>query len=486
MTRRRTFRAVLLLTPALAAGCAVGPDFLRPGAPEVPRYTEAALERLPAAGNEVRQRLVAGAEVSGTWWKLFRSPELDRVLDLAVANSPTLEAQQATLRQAREQVTAAAGPLFPQLDVTADASRSKGRATATGRGTISNSFSIGPIVGYDLDVFGRTRRAVEQADALAEFQRYQLAAAYLALTGNAVGQALTIASIRAQLAAQEDIVALDRRTLELTRLSFEGGRSARADVLSAESQVASDLTQFPALNQQLAVARHALSVLVGRAPAEWSPPDFDLERLALPEELPLAVPSELVRRRPDILAAEAQLHASSAAVGVATANLYPSFDLSASWTRVAAFPSALFDPTSTIWSLGAGLVAPLFHGGELRANRRAAVAAFEADLALYRDTMLQAFGQVADVLRALEHDAELLEAQRNALVSAEASLALIQESFEVGQASLLQVLDAQRLFQQARLGYARARAQRYLDTAQLFAAMGGAWEAYAPANSPSP
>jgi NodT family efflux transporter outer membrane factor (OMF) lipoprotein len=322
---------------------------------------------------------------------------------------------------------------------------------------------------------------VEQQSALADFQRYELAAAYLTLTGNVVAQAITIASIRAQIEQVNELIALDRRNLELTRASFEGGRSARTDVLSAESQLTADLTQLPPLNQALSVARHALAVLTGRPPGNWEPPDFDLDKLSVPEELPVAVPSDLVHQRPDILAAEATLHASSAAVGVATANLYPNLSLSAAWSRSAASPDALFNPASVIWNIAASLTQPLFHGGTLTAQRRAAVEDFNTDLASYRDTVLVSFGQVADVLRALEHDAELLEAQRTAIEAAQSSLDLIQESYRVGQASLLQVLDAQRLLFQARLGFVRTKAQRLFDTSQLYVAMGGAWTGYAPA-----
>jgi NodT family efflux transporter outer membrane factor (OMF) lipoprotein len=368
-----------------------------------------------------------------------------------------------------------ASGFFPAVELTVDANRARTGITRDGP-TIENDFSYGPFVSYSPDLWGRVRRTVEQAGALAQFQRYQLAATYLTLTGSAISQALNIASIRAQIAQVNELIALDRRNLELTRASFEAGRSARTDVLAAEAQLTADLTLLPPLNQQLAVARHALSVLVGRAPAEWTPPDFELDSFALPEELPVKVPSELVRRRPDILAAEATLQASSAAIGIATANMYPDLTLTGSWSRGGAAPAMMFDSWTTIWNVAAGLTQPLFRGGELLATKRATVEQFNADFASYRDTVLLSFGQVADVLRALEHDAQFLEAQRTAMETAQASLDLTQESYEVGQASLLQVLDAQRLLFQARLGFVRAKAQRFQDTAQLYAAMGGAWE----------
>jgi NodT family efflux transporter outer membrane factor (OMF) lipoprotein len=474
-------RTALLATTLLATGCTVGPDFMRPKPPATASYTPTPLATLPKAGGETQQRLVPGDDVAPEWWKNFNSPELDAVVALAIADSPTLEASRHTLAQARETIVANQGALLPQADLSAEVSRSKARGGSGRNGVIANAYSIGPFVSFDTDVFGGLKRQVEEVTALAEFQRYELGAAYLTLTGNVITQVLNIASIRAQIAEVNGLIALDRRNLDLTNASFQGGRSARTDVLSAESQLTSDLTQLPPLNQQLAVARHALAVLVGHPPSEWTPPDFDLDRLAAPETLPVTVPSELVRKRPDILAAEATLHASSAAVGVATANLYPNLSLSAAWSTGAAAPSALFNPASVIWSIAANLAQPLFHGGTLTAQRRAAVEQFNADLADYRDTVLVSFGQVADVLRALEHDAQLLDAQRTAMNTAQDSLNLVEESYRVGQASLLQVLDAQRLLFQARLGFVRAKAQRLQDTSQLYVAMGGAWTGYAPA-----
>jgi NodT family efflux transporter outer membrane factor (OMF) lipoprotein len=477
----RAFRAALLATTMLAAGCTVGPDFLRPKPPETSGYTTVSLATLPEAGGEVRQRVVVGKPVAPEWWKNFASPELDQVIAYAISDSPTLEASRANLAAARERIVAVRGGLFPQFDASADVGRAKARGAAGRTGVIANTYTVGPFVSFDPDIFGGLKRSVELQSALADFQRYELAAAYLALTGNVVTQAITIASIRAQIEQVNALIALDRRTLDLTRASFEGGRSARTDVLQAESQLTADLTLLPPLNQALSVARHALSVLAGRPPANWEPPDFDLDKLSAPEELPVTVPSELVRQRPDILAAEATLHASSAAVGVATANLYPNLSLSAAWARTAASPDALFNPSSVIWNIAASLAQPLFRGGTLTAERRAAVEDFNADLATYRDTVLTSFGQVADVLRALEHDAQSLQANRTALETAQISADLQEESYRVGQASLLQVIDAQRLLFQARLGYVRTRAQRLFDTAQLYVAMGGAWTDYAPA-----
>lgn len=244
-------------------------------------------------------------------------------------------------------------------------------------------------------------------------------------------------------------------------------------MLTAESQLASDRALLPPLLQQASVARHAIAVLVGKESANWSAPDFDFGTLVLPSELPLSLPSDLVRHRPDIQATEAQLHAANAAIGIASAQLYPNITLTASWTAASA-GGALFANPSHLWDIAADLVAPVFNGGTLQAQRNAAVDAYAAQLGTYRQTVLQAFAQVADVLQALANDAALLEAQRKALDVAQSTLDLTQQSYQAGQASFLQIIEAQRLYQQARLGYVRAKAQRYLDTLQLFVALGGA------------
>ncbi|MGO8919407.1 MAG: efflux transporter outer membrane subunit [Stellaceae bacterium] len=470
-------RRVLLSMLAVLSGCIVGPDFSRPEPSPAAGYAPSPIS-LPAAGpTDVQQHLLPGNPVIAQWWELFRSPALDDTLALAIDGSPTLDTARATLAQAQQAIAAARGALYPQADLGAGATRERA-STGLSEGSahiVGNLFTVGPTISYGPDVFGGVHRQVEQQTALAEVQRYELAAAYLSLTGNAVIEAIDIASAREQIAAAKDIIAVDENNVELVRVEQEAGKAATTDVLSAQSQLAADRALLPPIEQQLSVAYDALTILVGKTPAEWTPPAFDLDALHLPTELPVSLPSMFVHERPDILAAEAQLHAASAAIGVATAQLYPSITLTASWTQAAGTTGALFNGSSGLWSVAAGLTAPLFHGGTLEAQRQEAVDAFVAQLGTYRQTVLQAFGQAADTLRALEHDAQALDAQRNALDTAQASLELSQESYKAGQANFLQVLVAQRLFEQARLGYAQAKSQRYLDTAQLFEAMGGAW-----------
>lgn len=466
--------SITLLASGLLAACAVSPDYQRPATTSATIYGEESLSNLQQHDGE--QQLVAGQNPQANWWTQFNSDALNATMRQAFAGNRSLAAAQARLAQAHEAVTASSGALYPQVNLDAGAGRQKYGAQFSGPNDepAFNYYSVGPSVRYIFDYTGGQHRAVEQQQALAESQAYQLQAAQLSLSGNVTQQALLIASTRAQIATLESLLVEDQKNVTLVQSAFDAGSVSRVDVLAAQSQLANDQTLLPPLRQQLSVARHALSVLVGHAPSDWSPPDFELADLQLPASLPLSLPSELAHRRPDILAAESQLHAATAGAGVATSRLYPQINLTASVSQQSTSLSHLFDGDSLAWGFAGGLTAPLFDGGTLRAQERAAKNAQQAAFAQYQQVVLQSFGQVADVLAALDHDAELLAAQRNALDTSEANLKLTRESYAAGNVGVLQVLDAERLSQQARLGYVRAQAQRYQDTTQLFVALGGA------------
>ena len=475
-----TRKILALGSAALLAACGFGSTYTPPAAPSDPGYSQSGVPEIPpvnAAGTE--QHFVLGRDIPAEWWKLFSAPALDDVLNQAVAGNRTLAAATASLRQAHEAVAVAAAGYYPHLDFGASAERQRNNFEAVGLTGFPpkefNVYSLGPTASYRINLGGLTPKRVEQAAALEQSQSYQLQAAYLTLTGSAVTEAITVASIRAQIKAIEDILVDDQDNLDLVRNQLKAGAASDLDVETATSQLAGDRTLLPPLRQQLDVARHALTVLVGKTPAGWAPPDFDLDQLVLPGELPVSLPSALARQRPDILVAEAQLHAASAAVGVADAALYPNITLSADLLQQFLKPDTIFDPASNIWGIGASLAVPIFHGGELQAQKRGAEDAYQAAIDNYEQTVLDSFRQVADLLDALTHDAELLAAEQTAYQSAAAALRLQRTSYTLGNSTLLQVLDAQRLFQQARIGLARAQAQRYLDTAQLFVAMGGGW-----------
>jgi NodT family efflux transporter outer membrane factor (OMF) lipoprotein len=471
-TRGCAALAVCLAMALSLDGCLVGPNFKTPSQPDVAGYLPPE-SRPPQAesGDGAAQHIALGQRIPGEWWALFHNPGLDETLRHVIADSFTLTAAKATLAQAQEAVVEARAALYPQLDLGAGARRSTAGA---GLGT-ANLFSVGPTVGYSVDAFGGIRRHIEQETALAENERYQLAAAYLTLTGNSVTQAITIATTNFQIATVQDLIRNDEKNFDLTKREFDAGKVAKSDVLTAEAQLAGDLTQLPSLRQQLSVARHALSVLAGRAPSGWTPPDFGIDDFILPADVPVTLPSELVHQRPDILASEALLHADSAAIGVATAQLYPSITLSASLGFAAETLASLVRSASRALSAGASADAPLFHGGALRAQQRAAVDAYDAQLATYRQTILIAFGQVADELSALEHDADLVSVARRSVDIASRSLALQRSSYAAGKTSALQLITAENTYSSARLVYARAVGQRLTDTAQLFIALGGGW-----------
>ena len=464
----------LLTSMALAACTTVGPQFSAPAAPTAGGYAMAG-ERGPAG-------LRLGALPAGAWWRAFGSPELDAVMARALADSPTLAAADARLAAAREATNAIAGARLPQLDATASAIRQKANLKAFGLdfGIANPTFSLyslGGQVSYDLDLFGGRRRRLEESAAQSESLARRGEAAALTLTGQVARQALTVAALRAQLAAVDQVLADDQRLLDLTQRAFKAGGVPRSQTVDAASQLAADQALSPPLRRQLAAARHQLALLVGQAPGAWSPPDFDIARLRLPATLPVSLPSQLVRRRPDILAAEANLHAATAEIGVRTAAQYPNVVLNASLAQAALDPGSLFSSDFQGWSFGPSLTAPLFHGGALAANRRAAIDEANASLADYKQTVLGAFVQVSDVLQALSEDAEQIAAAERASAAAEESRKLADLGYREGGRDLLQFIDAERQAARARLDLVRARAQQYLDAADLFVATAADWTA---------
>jgi NodT family efflux transporter outer membrane factor (OMF) lipoprotein len=431
--------------------CAVGPNFHRPAAPDIDHYlppTPPASGAQPAAPAAAAQQLQPGQDLPAQWWELFHSPTLQEAVQAALRDSPTLTAANATLAEAQQQVIVARGALFPK--VNADGGVTRTTSTTPTALLAPTEYTLGLSATYALDVFGGARRGVEQQVALADMQRYQLAAAYLTLTGNVVNEALTIASTRLQIATTLELIDSDRKNLELTEREYEVGTAARTDVITADSQLATDLTTLPTLRTQLEQARDALAVLTGHAPAQWPVHEFDISEFTLPGEVPLTLPSQLVRQRPDILASEAQLHADSAAIGVAFAQEFPTLTLSGSITREALTAGALFHQFNTVRQAGAALAAPIFAGGALRAQTQAARDAFTAQAATYQGVVVSALGQVTDDLWALQNDT-------------------------VGKTNVLQLIDAQRTYAQARLSLATAQIQQFQDTAGLLVALGGGW-----------
>jgi NodT family efflux transporter outer membrane factor (OMF) lipoprotein len=476
-SRLLKWRTVNVAAAALLTSCAVGPNFHQPRPPDTAAYLHPSSDTAPVRPQaQDVQSISPGAELAGEWWQLFHSAQLDEVVRNAIAASPTLVAANATLAEAREEVTVARGAFLPSVSASAAAQRSgSGAVRAPGTGATANLYSIGLSTSYNLDIFGGTRRAVEQQQALADFQRNQLAAAYLTLTGSVVNEVLTIASTRLQITTTEELIASDRKNLALTQRAFDVGIVPRSDVLTADTQLAADLTQLPSLHKQLDQAYDALAVLSGRAPSEWQVRPFDIEQFTPPRDIPVSLPARLVRQRPDILAAEMQLHAASAAIGVAVAQEFPDISLSASIGREALQAADLFHQFNTLWGIGGSLAEPLFKGGALRAQVRAARDAFKAEAATYQAVVLEALGQVADDLWALQYDAQTLTVDRHSMEVALQALKLQQQSYSVGTTTVLNLIVAERTYAQARLSYVNARVQQFTDSASLLTALGGGW-----------
>jgi NodT family efflux transporter outer membrane factor (OMF) lipoprotein len=443
-------------------------------------------DRLPAqtassaAGGGEAQKFVQDLDIPGQWWTLFQSPELNALIERALANSPTLESAQAALRQANETAAAQRGSYLPSVSGSLGSQRQKASGAAFGIPGFPSSYfydvqTASVNVSYTLDAFGGIRRQVEALQAQAEYQQFALEGSYLTLTANIVTAAINEASLRAQLAANEDIARSQQKQLDITQARFNAGGASRADVLQQQAALQGTLALLPTLRSQLAQQRNQLAAYVGALPADYSGGKFKLDALRLPVDLPVSLPSKFVAQRPDVRQYSALLHQATAQVGVATANMLPQITITGSYGQEAATVAHLFDPSSNVWSLIGSLTQPIFKGGQLMHQRRAAVAAAQEAAANYKATVINAFQNVADTLDALQADAEALAAQTAAERSAADSLSLVQAQYKSGGASYLQVLTAEQSYQTASVALVKARAQRYADTAALFQALGGGW-----------
>ena len=469
-------KTAVLMVSLLLAGCAVGPNFLPPNPPPVDRYTaDSQPSRTVAANGEV-QTFEIGSQAAQDWWQLFKSPQLDAVVKEAVARNHNLQAALARLRQSQETLKAGYGVFFPSFTGSFEPQREKFSPAQFGIGTQGSTFNLFTAtasVSYLLDVWGGQRRNVESLAAQRDYQKYTALATNMTLLENVVNAAIAGAAYRGEIEATEKLVALQQEQVRLTESQVKGGISPYVNVVSLQTQLALTEATLPPLRQNLSKTEHLLASLVGLTPAHWVPSNFKLAEFTLPRELPVTVPANLVRQRPDILAAEAQVHSACAQIGVATAALLPSFTLSGDIGKNITDITQFFANSGTFWSFGAGVVQPFFKGGTLWHQRKAAMEAYQASLSDYRQVVVSAFQQVADTLKALEHDAQLVKAQAEARRAAQEALDLVQANYEAGLANYLQVIVANNQYQQALLGYISAQALRLQDTSALFVALGG-------------
>lgn len=461
----------ILLSALLLSACSTPPRVAPPSVPEEHAYT--------GSGETVSigKRIDLGEGIASDWWALFSSKPLDELIHAAIAGNGDLAAARQAVAQANEAAEASEGGLFPQASVGATAGRQKYGTALFGPANFAippfTYYEAGPLISWNPDLFGGTRHAIELQKALSERKAHQLEAAYLILTGNVVSSSLEIASARAELSAIGSMVGADRKILVLVREACRIGSASKADLLEARERLLSDSAMLPPVRQRLASARHRLAVLEGKVPSTWVAPVIDFGDFSLPRRIPVSLPSDLARRRPDILEAQDDLHAARAALGIADADLYPSITLTANMMQEALTPAGLFRSASAAWSMAAGVAAPIFDGGTLSAQRREAMHAYQAALASYRQVVLNSFGDVADALTSLDSDDESVSIMEKEAGTARASADLVLSSYGEGAAGLMQVQRSRREFLNAQLDLIRARHKRYLDCARLLLALGG-------------
>jgi len=482
MSTARISIVAVVVAPLMLWGCAVGPDFTRPDPPTVDRFTADPLPVQTASApmpGGIAQHLVADRDIPAEWWQAFHSPALDALIKEALKANPDLAAAEAALRQAHEMRLAGEGAFFPLVQAGFGASRNKtggqlSPATATGA-LYYNQYTPQLSVSYVPDVFGGTRRTVEGLRAQEEAQRFQLEAAYLSLTSSLVAAVIGEASLRDQIAATQEIIRVQRESMDILRRQLALGQAAGADVAAQEAALAQAEATLPPLQKQLAQQRDLIAVLIGHPPADQPNAKFDLASLQLPQDLPVSLPSRLVEQRPDIRAAEENLHAASAAIGVAIANMLPQINLTATTGTTALTIGALFGPGTAFWTIAGSATQTIFDAGTLLHKKRAADAAFDQAAAQYRSTVLTAFQNVADTLEAIKSDADALAATTRAESAAKESLDIAKRQLAVGAVTYLALLNAEQTYQQALISRVQAQALRFADTAALFQALGGGW-----------
>jgi NodT family efflux transporter outer membrane factor (OMF) lipoprotein len=465
----------LALTALVLAGCAVGPDFTAPNAPAASDYDSTPT---PDATADAAQKLQAGQDIPAEWWGLFHSDGLNKLIAQALKDNPDLASADASLRVAQDNLSAADSELFPTVSGSFSSTRQKTSSAENGGlfpGYIYTLHNASVSVSYGLDLFGGTRRAIEEQEAQTHEAGFEREAAYLTLTSNVVTAAIQEASLREQIEATHSIIADQERTLKILNARFDSGAVAKGAVAEQKAALANSVSSLPPLEQQLAVTRHELSALVGQMPSVEPGQTFTIAGLTLPATVPLSVPSKLVEQRPDIREAEENLHAASAAIGVAVAARLPEITLSADIGSTATKISNLFKPGGGIWSIGGSAAETLFDAGALADQEQAARDSYDVAAAQYRKTVLAAFQNVADTLHALQSDAQALNAKIDAEKAAAESLALAHSQLDAGAISISDLLIVEQTEQQAKIALVQAQAQRYADTAALLAALGGGW-----------
>jgi NodT family efflux transporter outer membrane factor (OMF) lipoprotein len=472
----------VLATALLCSSCAVGPDFVHPATPEVTRYTKEHFETRTSS-TDVKfgqsQRFVNGRDIPAEWWRMFRSPALNSLVEKSLVANPNLQSTIAALRASKENVYAQQGKYFPVVQANFNPTRQQTPGPiAPVLNSSANPFNLYTAqltVSYTFDIWGQNRRAVEALQATADSQRFQIEAAYLALTSNIVVAAVQEASLRGQIEATNRIIDANSKMLDILRKQFTEGYANRSDVAAQEAALAQVRATLPPLRKALAQQRDLLAALAGRYPSQEPKETFRLADLRLPTDLPVSVPGQLVEQRPDVRLAEELLHTASAQVGVAIANMLPSLTITGSRGYSASDIASLFSGPSIFWTVAGNATQPVFDGFNLLHTERATVALYEAAAWNYRTTVIGAFQNVADSLRAIQNDSDAVKASSDFEKAAKISLDLAQQQMQTGNANVLLLLNAQVTYEQAVIQLVQAQAARVSDTAALYQALGGGW-----------
>lgn len=469
-----SLKKIFLITTILLSACTVGADFERPTAPNASGYTS---EPLDIEG----QHLVKNMDIPAQWWEVFKSLQLNDLIEQSIKNNPNIGAAEAALRVAQENVKAQEGFYYPSISGNANASHQKIAKSVSATNPLASGVPVFSLytgqvlVSYTPDVLGLNRRTVESLEAQAASQKFQLEAAYLSLTSNVVAAAVQEASLRSQISATEKLIKINSKILDLQKNQLAKGAASGLDIASQEAQLAQISATLPPLQKQLAQTRDLLTALAGKLPSEEIAQEFTLADLHLAKDLPVSLPSKLVEHRPDIRSAEEQLHSASAEVGVAIANRLPQFTINGGAGDIGTSMRHLFNPTDAFWNLAGGVTQPIFDGGTLLHRERGAEAAYDQAAAQYRSTVITAFQNVADSLQALQYDAKALKSAIIAKNSASKTLELTKRQLQSGTANNLALLNAEQTYRQAIIALIQAQANRYTDTAALFQSLGGGW-----------
>ena len=470
---RKSLVMLTALTAGLAACTTVGPNFVPPEPPAVSAYA------MPGDATPLAATLDPKTRVAGPWWRAFGSDHLNALMDQALAGNLSVAAALAKLDAARAAQTVEGADRLPRVDAKAGAERERFNTAAFGFASFPsptiNLFTLGQTVSYDLDLFGGQRRRSEAAAARFEAEGRRADGAYMILTARVAAQAAQIAGLEARLAVDQDILADDQKLIDIQNAAIAVGGTPASSNINRRQQLAEDQALAEPVRQQIAQARHALALLVGQPPAAWTAPDFALSEFATPTSAPQEIPSAWIRHRPDVAAAEADLHAATARIGVATADLYPSFRLSAGFSQLATTPANLFGYSASAWNFGAGASAPVFHGGALRAGKRAAEAEARLAMGQYQQTVLTALTQAADVMTNLAHDEARLKDLNAAEASAKSNLAHEQSAYNLGGDPLIAVIEAKRRLDVTKVGRTTAEGARLADLIELYAVSATDW-----------